>query len=321
MRGQFRVEQHFTACHTRTVRKKRVILLCLIGAALAFIALFTYKPTSREPSYGGHALSFWVTSLGDIDDDIDHYRKTTNAIGHIGVAALPFLLEWIQCEPTPWRTTVGAFLKEIPFSLAHKLSRRVTEPRAYYLAEGTPHAFAVLGKRALPAFNDLCRLMNETNSPYTADGAARALAGLGTNALVALLAVATNAHHPTRLGALGAIGNMSDMGEAAQIAVPAIANCLTETNQTVQMIAITVLGNLREAPQISIPALVSALKSKNAKLRLYSAKALGDFGSQASNAIPALTNALTDSDTLVRYNAADALHQIDPATFTNFPGQ
>jgi hypothetical protein len=44
---------------------------------------------------------------------------------------------------------------------------------------------------------------------------------------------------------------------------------------------------------------------------------IGQFGSQATRAIPTLTNAMTDTNIAIRQGAADALHQIDPATFTN----
>jgi HEAT repeat protein len=164
--------------------------------------------------------------------------------------------------------------------------------------------------------------MSATNVPYTALEATMALGYLGTNALPPLLAVAANARHPARLGAITAIGSIPDIGDAARLAVPVITNYLNVTNTpTMQIVAITALGNLRAAPQISVPALVSTLKSKNAKLRLYSAIALGNFGPQAIGAVSALTNALTDSDPLVHYNTEIALHKIDPATFANAPSQ
>jgi hypothetical protein len=292
------------------VRKKRVIL-CLIGAALALIALLAYNPTSGEPSYEGHPLSYWVAILGSSPPRSDE-EKAKNAIDHIGAAALPFLVKWIQYNPPRWKRTVAYTLARTPLPLAHKLANRMIGPR---LVIGTHFAFAALGPRAMPAFDDLRHLMNDTNRPNTTTEAARALSCFGTNALPALLAVITNTNHPARVGALSAIAEMSHLPDAAQTAVPVIINCLTDTNPTVQIVAIVTLGRLKASPQVSVPALVSCLKTKYETIRFCSAAALGQFGPQATSAIPALTNALTDADRRVRASAAKALHEIDPVTF------
>jgi hypothetical protein len=304
------------------VRKRRILLLCLIGAALAVIALIAYKPTSHEPSYDGHPLSFWVLTQVTATYDPDQPAKATNAINHIGPAALPFLVKWIQYEPPGWRSTFGILLEETPFITVREFGDQIRQPTAYRLAAATPYAFGILGKTAMPAFDDLCRLMNETNRPCTASQAALALSHLGTNAVPPLLAVVTNEHHPARLAAINAIGKISYPSDAAQLPVPTITSCLSDTNNPdSQVIATIALGDLKSAPQISIPALVSSLNNGSTELRRYSAIAIGCFGSQASNAIPALTNALKNSDTLVRYYATEALHQIAPTAFPDAPSR
>jgi hypothetical protein len=302
------------------MRNRRIIVLCLIGVALVFIALFAYNPTSGEPSYDGLPLSYWVTSLSGNSITMVQLQNATNAFDHIGPAALPFLVKWIQYEPPQWRTRLGNWLNRTPFP-GDQLSQWVEAPRAWRLAVGSHEAFSTLGKRAMPVLEDLCRLMNNTNSPYTAGQAAAALAFLGTNAFPPLLEVAKNARHPSRLAAIGAIGRISDLGQAAQLAIPAITDCLAATNTHSQVIAIIALGNLKVSPETSVPTLVSSLKHPNAYIRLYSANALGQFGPLALSAIPALTNALADLDQRVRERAAAALKQIDPATFTNATSQ
>lgn len=44
------------------VKKKRVLLICVIAVALGLIA-YPRLRRSSEPSYGGHPLSYWVTQL------------------------------------------------------------------------------------------------------------------------------------------------------------------------------------------------------------------------------------------------------------------
>jgi HEAT repeat protein len=250
-------------------------------------------------------------------EDLDSRDKmATNAINHIGVTALPFLVKWIRGFPPPWRIALANSLYPSRFPFTSKLSNLAAGQSAWPLSIGAHDAILVLGEKAMPALDDLCRLMNDTKNPTVANMAASCLGSLGTNALPPLLAVVTNTNHPARAGALGSIRVMSGLDNAAQTAaIDAIATCLTDTNRGVRMLAVTALGELRAAPQISVPALASSLKSKDAKIRLYSAIALGNFGSQATGVVPALTNALTDADSQVRYYAAQALHQIEPATF------
>jgi hypothetical protein len=320
---QYQSTRSFASFHgiVPGMRKKRTLLICTTCALLAILALLAYKPPPREPSYDGHPLSYWVASVGRAYD-FHQYEKATNAFDHIGPAALPFLVKWVQYNPPRWRFALAAPLNFSRFQLAQDLSDLIANRNASYLAGGTFQAFQVLRERAMPAFDDMYRLMNQTNSLFREMGLWN-LSCLGPRALPPLLAVATNAQQPRlRSQALNAIAMMPDLGDAAQMAVPALVTCLGETNNpSTQVSAIGALGNLKASPQISIPALVSCLNSKNARLREYSATALGHFGPKAISAIPALTNALADSDRQVHEEAAHALHEIDPTTFTDTPPQ
>jgi hypothetical protein len=183
------------------VRKKRIILVSIIGAALALTATFHYSSTPKEPSYGGHPLSYWVASMrGNPDTPIlgstpDEVEKATNAINHIGPAALPFLVKWMQYEPAR-RRAVAKWLLTTRFEVAHRLAWSITNNRRWLLAEGSPLAFAVLGERAIPALDDLSRFMNNTNRLHTAFAAIKASEHLGTNAWPVLRVVARNTNQP-----------------------------------------------------------------------------------------------------------------------------
>jgi hypothetical protein len=269
------------------VRKKRTLLICAACALLAILAVFAYKPASREPSYDGHPLSYWVASLGRTGTPESDLEKATNAIDHIGVAAFPFLIKWIPYSTPNWRPTVGNWLRRRPFPFAQPMSVWIMEPRAKQLDLGTRSAFRVLGERAVGP----------------------------------LLAVATNAHHPAHLAAINTVSTIPELGDRVQLLLPAITNCLNPTNTPfAQILASYSLANLK--PQISGPVLVSYyLNSPNSVVRHYSAIALGNRGLWAFAPIPALTNALADPDPGVRERAAAALHRIAPDTFTNATSQ
>jgi hypothetical protein len=307
------------SAHVSKGRKLSRILasLAVLGMALALIAFLAHRLSTREPSYNGHPLSYWVSVLGNSvvgASSNTELEQATNAIVHIGVAATPFLVKWIQFDPPRWKRTLASGLARTRFAPAKKLAHRLTDPIPRF---GTDLAFAILGPRAMPAFDDLCRLMNDTNRPNMAILAARALACIGTNALPMLLVAVTNAYHPAHRVALDAISRIPDLGMAAQQVVPVLANCLNPTNtSTDQILAILILGNLNAAPETSVPVLASCLKSTNSTMRGFSANFLGTFGAQAAAAIPALTNtAMADPDTHVRREASNALNRIDPLTF------
>jgi hypothetical protein len=305
------------------VRKKRIILICAIVAALALTALLAYNSNFGEPSYAGHRLSYWVARLGrDPVTDENQIPAAEKAIDHIGVAALPFLVKWVQYDPAQWRVALASDINQSRFPFARSLSDLIINRRARELARGTVGAFAVLGTRAMPVFGDLCRLMNQTNALQTATVALFDLMHFGTNALPPFLALATNTQSPLRLSALSAIRTLPISGAAAEPAVPVLLQCLAETNNpSAQERAAYALGNLRAAPQVSIPALAPHLNSTDTRLRKTTIIALGQFGPQASSAVPALTNLLSNPDPSTRSYAVDALHRIDPATFTNGPGE
>ena len=307
------------------MRKKRTLLLCAACALLAILALLAYSSTTAEPSYDGHPLNYWVVRLNDsspaafapgLGPTEPEHDKATNAIDRIGVAALPFFLRWIQFEPALSKPVLGYWLFRTHLPFAQSIFDRLSGRRAGQLAAGTVSAFGLLGTRATPAMDELCRLMNQTNATFTCRRALAALSFLGPKALPPLLTVVTNEYSGLRVEALDYIAAMPNLGDTADLAVPALTQCLSETSKPlVQENAAYALGRLRAAPQLSVPALMACLSSTDRTLRANSARALGAFGPQASNAVPALANALTDSNGFVRGSAAMALHQIDPVTF------
>jgi hypothetical protein len=244
----------FLSWQSPPVRKKRVILLCVVVVVVALVVLLAYTSTIAEPFYNGHPLNYWVlllsvtpapvlgSALPNAEND-----KATNAINDIGTAAVPFLVKWIQFEPPPSKHAFGYWLSRTHFPFGQNIYDLVTRQRAARLASGAVSAFGILGTRATPALDELCRLMNQTNATFTCRRALAALSFLGPNSLPPLLTVVTNEYSGLRVEALDYIAAMPNLGDAAaELAVPPLAQCLSETNNPlVQENAAYALGRLK----------------------------------------------------------------------------
>jgi hypothetical protein len=243
------------------------------------------------------------------------YQAATNAIDHIGVAALPFLVKWAYNDPPKWKSNLGVALYRI--GLQSTAERMMTGARIERLANGTHECFRILGSRALPVVDDLgSSLVSGTNDPATSVILILGLRCFGTNALPALFTVATNETHTARWQALEAIGEIPEIGNASQQLVDVLTNIIyvTDTNNpSGQLVAVYVLGNLKAAPKVSLPAIAFCLQSTDAELRAGSAEALGNFGGEALSFVPALTNALLGASPSVRKSATEALRRIQSA--------
>ena len=144
-----------------------------------------------EPYYDGRRLSTWIELYDNGGSPTEaHYERPVRAIRYIGTNSLPFLLKWLDYEPTVRRSDVGEFPENFhewigetcpgPWLL---LGQQAGE-RAYNAME----AFAVLGPLARPAIPELIRRINLTNSPFKRDFAMFALTSLGADAVPALSA-------------------------------------------------------------------------------------------------------------------------------------
>jgi HEAT repeat protein len=314
---QIRSLRHPIPLQNLFVQKKRVLLLCLITAGLALGLFFVRRP-SNEPSYNGHPLSFWVSGLVNFDNP--EHSACPQAIDHIGVAALPFLLKWIKYEQPAWRRSLGIRILHSRLPGSRALAFHVVEPTSFQLGLGSGEAFGILGERASPAFDGLCRILNQTNAPQTSSRTALTLAVFGTKAIPPLMLVATNAHHPARACALQALDRISVNDDAARLEITALTNCVGAANPPlVRKLALMTLARFKAAPEISIPGLMSMLTDANPIVRRDAVERLGDLGTQARVALPALTNALSDTDPSVRRLAIHALQQIAPEAQTNAP--
>src|SRR5689334_21596632 len=97
-------------------REKRTVLLALVAVLLS-IALFLLGYRTREPSYNGHPLNYWVAVLdkqpaAGTGPNIEG-EQATNAIVHIGAAATPFLVKWFKFDHPKWKRRLATWLDPI----------------------------------------------------------------------------------------------------------------------------------------------------------------------------------------------------------------
>ena len=304
-------------------RRKRTlgIAACLAVAALVAPQVVRLINRSLEPHYERRGISSWMAQLAKDQVEPAEFEQTSNAVAHIGVAALPFLLKWLQYEHPRWKAALADRTSGYRLPFADDLYYRwVTDRRRHELADATYFGFQALGKRAMPAFNELCQIMNHSNNSAVAGRAAMALSCLGTNSLPPLVEAIANPEHPACIDALQAINMIPEVDEAVQVEVSAAASFLGMTNtQLPGLLAVNTLLLQKGFPQISISVVAASMVGSNISVRVWAAATWAASDPRASNAIAALSKALQDPDINVRHYATNALLQIPPHLLTNSP--
>jgi hypothetical protein len=305
------------------VTKRRVALL-ITACTAVLIGLCALIVVHREPTYGGHPLSYWIRRYNDPTSDRVHAEE---AIQHIGTNAIPYLLRWMEYQPSGWRVWL-ANLYDPEFGRGWTwIPRWAVRNDAASRAGEAMVAFHALGPTASAAVPQLGRLARD---PKQHGSGTIALAGIGPPAIGELVAILSDTtispnirfeatrelnelvYGPAVMGRLGTNGN--------QAVLPLIRN-LSDVDQFVASEAAATLGVLKLQPTSAVPALTLALSNTNALVRASSAKALGLFSRPARSAVPALQTAMGDTDTEVRESASNALVHIAPEALTNSPSQ
>ena len=163
--------------HMRAKRISVVVLAALVLAAV--ITWLCFLP--RTPQYGGKTLSEWLIML---DPDVDHatdHEKASEALRHIGKAALPELGRILHSRPSPLREYVRGYAVRWHLMKPAKLSFQDWEFRAaraaYHLAEDADLSLAGF----VPDLR-----FHLTNSSYAETEMARALARAGPEGIACL---------------------------------------------------------------------------------------------------------------------------------------
>jgi len=298
------------------------IATCLAAAALVAPTVARLISRSLEPQYEGHGLSFWMAPLANDRIEEAELQQATNAIAHIGVGALPYLVKRLQYKQPQWKVTLARRLSQRRLPFTDKLYDWTTDERPRQLADATCYGFHILGKRAMPAFNELCQIMNNSKDRLVPGRAATALSCLGTNALPPLLEAVANPQHPAQLDAAIALNTIPEVREAVQLEASGAASFLGIANtQPNRLFAINTALMRKGFPQIGIPAVAASMASPDLAARVRAGITPAESGPRDSNVVSALARALADPDINLRRYATNALLEIAPEALTNAPPQ
>jgi len=227
-----------------TRRKTIIAALFCVSATLVLLAIIR---RDDEPRHDGRSLSAWLALYrkNAMTKDSPDFKKAENAIRAIGTKALPYLLEWIQCEPPQWRWYL---LRKLPYRLTHnETGYGFILGRDYIRAWSATRGFWILGTNAAAAVPFLETLMKNQSTPETSRNAALALMSVGSAAVPALTNALADPQQPRRFLAVSVLGEVAhDIG--TNVVLPALTNALTDPDALVRMAATNVLRRI--APDV-----------------------------------------------------------------------
>ena len=299
--------------------RQRLLLLFVPAFVLGLggVAFFSLRG-EREPEYNGWKLSQWLEACAGRSpkEYPPGYSVAAEAVQHMGTNALPFLIKWIQYQPSPWAARARTLIRKLPASAqTSSLVKSVLVDKAKDRAEGAAaYGFRFIGLGAARAAPELIELMNDPRRPAIAVRAVHALSAIGQEGLLPLLTCVTNRALPVTTRQLAAVraSTMMDFGANAAPALPLLISFLRDNEPGVAGFAAQCLGHPRLAADVAVPALTDAVRDLRPNVRQAAAMALGEFGQQARSAVPALLSASNDQDASIRMAVWTALRNIDP---------
>ncbi len=287
-----------------------------------------------QPMYEGQPLSHWVEVLGGpsvsskwIPEimEIEGGLEAQEALEHIGINAIPFLIRWIGGEALPAAGISNVKPLQPIFPASHQEGTDLGW--RFARAKGAMQAFRVLGPLAFSAIPELARLVTSQfgagEHPFAIDqGVVQppcaqfvlpALGAIGPDSLSFILTIVTNKTYTsaTRATALEAV---EAMGTNALLALPVVLQCAEDSQEFVALAALESLNAFGQHDQRVFVALTNALHHPAQGVRFRAMAALKPYGAQA---LPALLYAFNDTSYGVRYNALTTLVRIAPEALTN----
>ena len=260
--------------------------ILLVAGTGTVVVKSTFFP--GEPSYQGRRLSEWLVDI-NYDQPQDKRTKAQEAVRHMGVKTLPYLLA--------------------------DLDRNHAKDNLY---GQVTWAFDALGPIAKPAIPKLTNLL-EQNPGYVP----LALTGIGPDAMPEIMNALTNGsfwvRDNTAAGLANAIYSRKITPDQARDAFPVAINNLTYTNDNplfqdnTRWRAASLLDALNLEPDISVPALIRGLENTNFTIAAQCAYALGNFRNQARPAVPMLIQSASSTNRQLNLAAKMALDQIQKA--------
>lgn len=283
------------------------------------------RSDDAEPKYQGRTLSGWLADIevysSHPDRESPSFLQTSNAVVQIGTNGLPFLMEWIQYEPSIryrvfWQAVINVLNLLPRWAVSTSFADWAESSWRFQRAGAAGYALEVLGPDLNPVIPQLAEIAKSSRSDWSRWRAIRALRAAGPQAWDEIVDVvaATNS-----LGSGQALSGLDGMGTNARPALPALIHHLQSFTNYSAEVAARVLGELQLEPELTVPALTSALASPDSRLQIAAAKALAKFGERGSSALPALKRLLSKPDGYVRTAASNSVQVITAAAAAKAP--
>jgi len=296
-------------------------IVVLLGVAIGF--LLTPNEVD-EPRYNGHSLSHWVNTFGAQYytrlDYTPEFAAATNAISQIGTNALPFLLTWIQHEPSSRRDTIARQVRKLP--IPHALARKLADLVKGTASDKAGYAGAsiqILGANAVLAAPSLVRMMRDTNGPETAVRAIFALAKMGEPTFLLLTRALSDTSQPAREYIIWGIYANMLQAVGTNACIPPIISALRDTDPKVRNAAMLVRGRLASqgiplitAPPPSLYRQVSAATAERQQFPFNSTLGQSTLASGSPDVLTfwSLTNKTQTPSTPEPTNGAGQFHRL-----------
>lgn len=215
------------------------MLICFACVVLA-VVLCRPRSNPHGPSYAGRSLERWIDEYGN-SYQTDGARLFEDAVRHMGTNQIPYLLEWIQYDPPPWKTRLYEIINH---SLQWVIKDFELEDRNAVRSKLVWRPLGILGPEAKQAIPELMRMLTNSTSLALVARAANALPAFGEEAVPALMAAMTNQQAQIRATAIHV---MSYLETNAQHAIPTLVALLNDPDVLIRKEATNAL--LKIAPE------------------------------------------------------------------------
>jgi HEAT repeat protein len=270
------------------LRSRRLIILSFVVAGLVAAMVAYWARTQSEPVYAGRTLSEWLV-------DFDLYSGprlllASNAVHHMGTAALPHLGPMLRVEDSPTKLRLLRLLRKVGIKTGFVPADRRRE-RAV-------RACGVLGPAAAQYLPELTSMLDTWDSAI-ALSAYEAIVKVKPRAecVPELIKALTNHHAELRWTAAGMLGDLKTEDPAA---TAALNQALKDPDAQVRkhVLRAFYLTNVRSA-HCSNAALVQ-LSDANADVRQLAIQTLARIRPNSQEAKERIMACSTDPDPVVR---------------------
>ncbi len=281
--------------HFTDIFKLRWVLTVFFTVLLLSILAFVLSD-SREPSYNGQPLTFWLDKLKWWGTDSQN--ESAQAIRAMGTNAIPKLVKILNSPSVRLRQKVMFWLNKQRLFL----NKFKIPPDRHWQST---IAFKILGTNAQSAVIPLSKILQKSRNPgYVATS----LASIGPASLDVLIQAI---NHPDFNVQAASIAALFSMRQTAFPAIPALLKKMEDGHTSLREMIVDSLAQIDAENPSALPALIKQLQSDDILIKKNAARTLKQYGPRAKAAVPQLLISIKDTDPQFREQAILALCKID----------